>query len=107
MTLAIVYTPGSLRHLEEIFDYIAEHGDPVTARNYTKRLENVCQSLERFPLRGTPRDDIRPGLRTLAHKRSATIAFSVEGHSVVIHGIFKAGLDYETILREINQSEGD
>lgn len=58
-------------------------------------------------MRGRPRVDIRPGLRTLAYKRGATIDFSAEGDSVVIHGIFKAGQDYEAILRERSQSEGE
>ncbi len=100
MSLEVAFTPRALRHLEAIFDYIAEHGDPITARRYVRRLEDACQSLAHFPKRGAPRDELRAGLRILSYKRSATIAFSIEGAGVVIHGVFKAGQDYEAMIRE-------
>ena len=56
--------------------------------------------LKEFPKRGTPRDDLRPGLRTLAWRRRVTIAFMVEERDVVVFGIFYGGRDFESLLRE-------
>ena len=100
MNLDVAFTPRALRHLDAIFDYIAEHGDPVVARNYVRRLEEACRSLGHLPKRGVSRDELRPGLRILPFKRSATIVFSIEKAGVIIHGVFKAGQDYEAIIRE-------
>ena len=56
-------------------------------------------ALETFPKRGTRRDDIRPGLRTMGFERRATIAFQVTSKEVVIVRIFYGGQDYERALR--------
>jgi toxin ParE1/3/4 len=52
----------------------------------------------RRSLRGTLREDVRPGLRTIGFRRRATIAFAVEGDTVTILGIFHGGQDYEADL---------
>lgn len=49
-------------------------------------------------MRGTRRDDIRPGLRTVGFERRATIAFKVLAREVVIVRIFYGGRDFESIL---------
>lgn len=53
------------------------------------------------PLRGTPRDDIKPGLRIVGFERRAVIAFRVKRSEVVIVRIFYGGRDYERILRSV------
>jgi toxin ParE1/3/4 len=54
--------------------------------------------LSEFPKRGTPRDDLRPGLRTIAWRRRVTIAFVVEDADVVVIGLFYGGRDFESLL---------
>jgi len=54
------------------------------ARNYTDRIVATCRNLVTFPERGTPRDDLRPGLRTTTYRRRATIAFHITATQVVI-----------------------
>lgn len=49
---------------------------------------------------GSPRDDVRLGLRTLAYRRRVTIAFMVEEAAVVVIGFYYGGQDFETILRD-------
>jgi toxin ParE1/3/4 len=56
-------------------------------------------ALETFPERGTRRDDIRLGLRTIGFERRATIVFQVTRAEVVIVRIFYGGQDYERALR--------
>jgi toxin ParE1/3/4 len=59
-----------------------------------------CEKLGDFPKIGTPRDDIRPGLRTLSFRRRATIAYAVGPTTILILGVFYGGQDFETMLRE-------
>jgi toxin ParE1/3/4 len=64
-----------------------------------------CESLCVFPLRGTRRDDVRPGLRITNYRKRAVIAFAVDENVVSIIGIFYGGQDYETMLQDLD--EGD
>jgi toxin ParE1/3/4 len=91
----VVYTPRAQAHLIAIYDHIADNAGPEIARDYTRRLELTCQQLACFPARGTPRDDIRPGMRTTSYQRRAVIVFSIEGAAVVIHGVFHGGRSVE------------
>lgn len=59
------------------------------------RIIDFCLRLETFPRRGTQRDDVLPGLRTVGFERRITIAFTVTvtAAAVVIEGIFYGGQD--------------
>jgi len=48
-------------------------------------------SLDRFPDRGAPREELRPGLRLLTFRQRVTIAYAVDGEDVRIVGIFYGG----------------
>jgi toxin ParE1/3/4 len=50
-----------------------------------------CLTLADFPERGAPRDDIRPGLRTIPYGRRYTIDYRVDGGRVIIPGITGRG----------------
>ncbi len=99
MTYEIVYSPRALGQLGAIFDRIAERADPYAARRFTAGVEQACQRLRQFPLRTTPRDDIRPGLRMTTYRRRVVVVLSVESSRVVIHGIFYGGQDYAAAMR--------
>ena len=60
----------------------------------------TCEGLALFPLRGVPREDIRPGLRVTHHKGRTLIAYAVDEdtRAVLILGIFYGGQDYEGAL---------
>ncbi len=73
---------------------------PDIAAQYTEAIVNYCESLRRFPLRGTIRDDVRPGLRITNYKGRTVIAFDVDTEVVSIIGVFYGGQDYETILQD-------
>lgn len=62
-------------------------------------------ALETSPARGTRRDDIRPGLRTIGFERRATIAFRIVDREVVIIRIFYGGRDFESILRDSDKDQ--
>ena len=94
----VVFTPRAEAQLANLYDYIAKHGGAARAQKYVAGIVAVCRAMADIPWRGTKRDDIRPGLRTVGYRRRVTIAFSVEEKVVVIHGIFYGGRDFERIL---------
>ncbi len=68
------------------------------ATGFTDGILDHISQLSEFPNRGTPRDDLRPGLRTIAWRRRVTIAYIVEEHDVVVIGVFYGGRDFEALL---------
>ena len=62
--MAVFFTPYAERQLDELHRYIADQSFESRADAYVERLVSFCQGLDQFPQRGTPRDDILPGLRT-------------------------------------------
>jgi toxin ParE1/3/4 len=57
-------------------------------------------ALADFPQRGTRRDDLSPGLRTVGFERRATIAFRVLPTRVEFITIAYGGRDFERDLRD-------
>jgi plasmid stabilization system protein ParE len=57
----VVFSPEALEQLAEFYRYIAEAASPDVAARYTEAIVSDCESLRTFPLRGTQRDDVRPG----------------------------------------------
>jgi toxin ParE1/3/4 len=100
MIYSVVYTPEAETQLVALYFYIAVAASPEIAARYTEDIVSQCESLATFPLRGTMREEIRPGLRTVGYKKRVTIAFDVTDGQVTVHGIFYGGQDFETALRE-------
>ncbi len=76
-----------------------ERGFSGIALQYTSAIIEHCEKLHAFPHRGTPRDDIRPGLRVTHYKRRTVIVYAVEHQQVFILGVFYGGRDYEGALQ--------
>jgi toxin ParE1/3/4 len=100
MAFSIVITTEARAQLNHLYDYISPHASPAIARAFTDGIVDRLATLVDFPRTGTPRDDIRVGLRTLAYRRRVTIAFIVEKEAVVVIGFFYGGQDFEALLRE-------
>ncbi len=98
MKRTVLISPEAAADLAELYDFIAASGSPNTALAYIERLEVRCQSLDQFAERCTPRDDIRPGLRTVSFERRAVIAFVVEADRVTILRILYGGRNVERAL---------
>lgn len=100
MKYRVAFSPEALEQLAELYRYIAEAASPDVAAKYTEAIVSYCETLRTFPIRGTQRDDVRPGLRITNYKKRAVIAFDVDTEVVSIIGIFYGGQDYETVLRD-------
>src|SRR5437868_2491630 len=95
----VSFRPRAEADLFALYQYIAEEAGTAVAGGYIGRIEAACLALATFPERGTRRDDIRAGLRTMGFERRATIAFQVIEDEVVILRIFYGGQNYERALR--------
>ncbi|MGA9867010.1 MAG: type II toxin-antitoxin system RelE/ParE family toxin [Acetobacteraceae bacterium] len=102
MTREVIFAPEALADLFEIYDYIATDSSAERARDYTDRIVATCRELVTFPERGTPRDDLRPGLRTTTYRRRVTIAFHVTAMQVAIDRILYGGRNLPALFDEEN-----
>lgn len=100
MIHAVRFTPEAQQQLVDLETHFAQAGSPVAAARYVDSIIDFCEKLQTFPHRGTQRDDLRPGLRTLGFRRRVTILFEVADDAVNIVGIYYGGQDYEAALRD-------
>ena len=100
MPYLVVFTPEAEAQLIELYGYIATEASPETAARFTDGIVTYCESLSSFPVRGTRRDDVRPGLRITSYRKRVVIAFAVDADQVQIIGIFYGGQNYEAILQD-------
>jgi toxin ParE1/3/4 len=96
----VVFAPEALADLRRLYDLIADAALPARALAYVEGLRRYCLGLADFPERGTRRDAIRPGLRTLGYRRRVAVAFQVTGTQVIILRLLYGGRDLEGLLRE-------
>lgn len=85
------YSDTAQAQLLDLYRYIARESGPYIALSFVRRIEDQCERLETFPLRGTPRDDLAPGLRTLSFERRVVIGYTVAGDVVWIVGVSYGG----------------
>ncbi|NYZ12676.1 type II toxin-antitoxin system RelE/ParE family toxin [Azospirillum sp. RWY-5-1] len=100
MTRRIVFRPSAQSDLLALFQYIARDSGVARARAYVARINAACQSLALFPERGTRRDDLSPGMRTIGFERRVTIAFRVIGDAVEILAVAYGGRAFEDEVRD-------
>jgi toxin ParE1/3/4 len=91
----VSFRPLAEADLFGLYRFFADEAGHDVAGAYIDRIEAACQALETFPERGTRRDDIRRGLRTIGFERRATIMFQVRKSEVLIVRILYGGRDYE------------
>jgi toxin ParE1/3/4 len=94
----IIFSPECEEQLSQLYRYIAASGSPETALSYTQAIVEDCESLAMFPKRGSPRDDIREGLRITHYRGRVIIAYAAFDTTVHILGIFYGGQDYESLI---------
>ncbi len=83
-----------------LYDWIAERASPDTALGYIDRLEHYIRGFDYASERGTSRNDIREGLRTVGFERRVTIAFNVTAQEVIVLGLFYGGQNWQEALSE-------
>lgn len=95
----VVLSRRAIGQLRAIDNYLAGELSDYRAAQFVDGIVGRCDALATFPFRGTPRDDLRPGIRTTVYRRKVVIAYSIEAVTVTILGVFYGGQDFETDLR--------
>ena len=95
MARKVVLSPEAEADLFELYDYIAERSGRTRAIGYVGRIEKYCLGFAHSAERGTMRDDLRPGLRTIGFEGRVTIAFHVDPNTVTIDRILFGGRDLD------------
>ncbi len=99
--MRVVFTPLAERQIDALHRYVTEHsGFESRADRYIERIIDYCLGFKVFPYRGTSRDDLMPGLRTIAFQRRVTIAYLVTDDLILIEGIYYGGQDFERAFSE-------
>lgn len=94
MIYRVLFAPEAESDIRSIYDYILERTkSPETALDYIGRIRKACDGLGEFPDRGTRRDHLSPGLRTMGFERRATIVFAVQTTEVRIFRVLYGGRD--------------
>ena len=91
MSRRVVFSVGSETDLAEIGQYLTTRFSERNAERYVQRIIRECLSLALAPHRGSKRDDVRPGIRTVGFERRATIIFQVKKDEVLILGVYYGG----------------
>ena len=63
-------------------------------------IVSFCLSLQTFPERGVPRDDLLPGLRVTHYRQRVVIAYLLDPEVVSIVGVFYGGQAWEPSLSD-------
>ncbi len=102
MSYQVRFAPEAADQVETLHPYISAAATPVIASGHLEAIVDHCEGLGTFPHRGVARDDLRPGLRTMAYRKRVILAFSVDDamEQVTILGVFYGGQDYESALTE-------
>ncbi|MBY8825481.1 type II toxin-antitoxin system RelE/ParE family toxin [Sphingomonas colocasiae] len=98
MTHSILWHPAARDDLLELYDWIDERADMDVAHGYVLQVEAFANGLADFPGRGTPRDHLVPGMRTMTFRRRTIVAYRVDGEVVHILRIVRAARDIAALL---------
>ncbi len=98
----VLFDRDARADLTGIRDHFAKVRDAAFAESFVERIIIYCESLATVPHRGTRRDNILPGLRTLGWRKTVTIAFQVSDATkrVLVLGVFYRGRDVLSVLRD-------
>lgn len=79
MTFGIAFTTQAEEQLVDLYRYIAAARSREAAAHYIDSIVTYCEELAEFPHRGRPRDDIRPGLRTIGFGAELSLRTPLSG----------------------------
>lgn len=99
MTYDVQLSALAIEDLIALHEWVSAEADIPTADGYLARIEERIAALADFPRRGSPRDDLIAGLRTLTFERRLLIAYSVDGKIVTVQRVINALRDLAPMLQ--------
>ena len=98
MNQRVVYSRRAHRHLRNLYDWIVDAGAPDRADRFASSIYDFCDELSDFPHIGIGREDLLPGMRTIAFRRHTTIAYIVSEETIEVHGVYYGGRNFEDLI---------
>ncbi len=98
MNYTVVFTEDALQDLRDIYDYVASQADFDIADGFLERIIDASRGLASLPKRGSRRDEVQPGLRSISYQRRTTIFYLVENDQVMIIHVLYGGRDIATVF---------
>lgn len=98
MTLSVRLLDDAQDDLVTLGVWIVARSDRETARSYLDRIEAACGRLLDFPDRGSPREELGPGFRSVVFERRVLIVYRVEADELLIVRIVPRGRDPAFVL---------
>lgn len=98
---AVKYAEEFDERLDIIAEYMELHGrSDASITRYISEVYNSCSAFETFPNRGTPHDDVMPGLKTTHLKGDTILPFVVDdgAKTVWFLGVFYGGQDWQSVF---------
>jgi toxin ParE1/3/4 len=93
----VIWSPEARADLCEIWDYYAKVAGRNRADNIVRGIGDASQLIEEHPFAGRPRDEIRPGLRSIA-ARPHVIFYRLRGDVAEIVRILHGRRDLDDIF---------
>ena len=99
MTPRLIWRESASDDLLELYNWIAARSDVDTAFSYTQKVEAFANRLVLFPRRGTPRDEVAGGLRSIVYTGRTIVFYTNAAEDVVeIVRISHRGRDLGTMF---------
>ena len=97
-TRRVKIDPDATADLRTLHGWIRLSAAPPTATAYVRRIRDFAASLDIAAERGSPLDEIDPGLRSVPFE-SVVLAIRVEDSVVTVVRVFHASQDWAKLLR--------
>ena len=97
--MQIVWSPAANDDLEQIWTYIAQEASAKRADDQVIKIVEICRSLSDWPHSGRARDDITPGVRSIA-VAPYVLFYRIGSEAVEIVRVLDGRRDIEAILNE-------
>ena len=89
----IDWSQPAVDDLDTIAAWIEEQAGTAIAGSYVERVRVRVNRLADFPHRGIPRDDLRPGVRSIPFERRLIILYRVGDAAVTILRVINSARD--------------
>ncbi len=95
MPYEVIFSAEAEMQLQQIETYLAGRFYPANVERFIESLAQACVSLGIAPHRGTKRDDLIPGLRTIGFEHRVTIYFKLVENEVLIVSVLYGGRTFK------------
>jgi toxin ParE1/3/4 len=99
VTHRVTIRPSAEADIDGLYEFIARDSPP-NAVEFTRRIREHCHQLSLFPERGSPHDDLEPGLRVIGFERRVAILFRVLDTEVEIVRILYGGRELSRLFKK-------